>query len=92
MPEQEVAAFLVPPEWLDSRVTLAELEGPNRASDLIQPADLSSWRGFKHQLRPQDELWYFTSPPESFGHGAGQMGYVLLRNGQQVARFIAMMS
>lgn len=86
------ADFAVPREWINSRVTLAEIEGPERAPDLIKPADSAAWRAFKDKLLPQDELWYFTSPPESFGHGAGRMGYVILRHGKQAASFTAMMN
>ena len=56
------ADFAVPPEWINSRVTLAEIEGPNAAPDLIKPVDSPAWRAFKAKLKPQDELWYFTSP------------------------------
>lgn len=84
--------FAVPREWLNSRVALAEIEGPKQAPDLIRPADSPAWRAFKAKLKPQDELWYFTSPPGSFGHGAGRSGYAILRNGKQVASFTALMN
>ena len=86
------ADFIVPRGWLNSRVTLAEIEGPERAPDLIRPADSPAWRAFKDKLKPQDELWYFTSPPASFGHGAGRTGYAILRDGRQVASFTALMN
>ena len=85
-------ASALPPAWIHSRVTLGEIEGPNRAPDLIKPADTPAWRTFKDKLEPHDELWYFTSAPESFVHGAGSMGYVILRNGKQVAHFVAIMN
>jgi hypothetical protein len=95
LPEQTTIAAdasALPPEWIHSRVTLGEIEGPDRAPDLIKPADTPAWRAFKDKLERHDELWYFTSAPESFGHGAGRMGYVILRNGKQVAHFIAIMN
>ncbi len=85
-------AHALPPEWIHSRVTLDEIEGPNRAPDLIKPADTPAWRAFKDRLARDDELWYFTSAPETFGHGAGRMGYVILRNGKQIAHFIGIMN
>ncbi len=84
--------FAVPREWINSRVTLAEIEGPHAAPDLIKPADSAAWRTFKGKLGPHDELWYFTSPRDSFGRGSGRMGYVILRHGKQVASFTAMMN
>jgi hypothetical protein len=86
------ADFAVPREWLNSRVTLAEIEGPNAAPDLIRPADSAAWRAFKSKLEPRDELWYFTSPRGSFGRAAGRTGYAILRDGKQVASFTAMMN
>ena len=82
----------IPSAWVNSRVTLAEIEGPNRAPDLVKPADTPAWRDFKGRLEAHDELWYFTSSPESFGHGAGRMGYVILRKGCQVAHFNALLN
>jgi hypothetical protein len=86
------ADFAVPREWLNSRVTLEEIEGPNAAPDLIKPADSPAWRAFKSKLGPQDELWYFSSPSESFHAGAGRTGYAILRDEKQVASFVAMMN
>jgi hypothetical protein len=86
------ADVAVPAEWLNSRVTLAEIEGPNAAPDLIKPEDSAAWRTFKSKLGPHDELWYFTSPPGSFHAGAGRTGYAILRDGKQVASFTALMN
>ncbi len=86
------ADFVVPREWINSRVSLAEIEGPGAAPDLIKPADNALWRSFKAKLLPKDEIWYFTSPPESFGKGSGRMGYVILRDGKQAASFTALMN
>ncbi len=86
------AGFAVPRQWLNSRVTLAEVEGPARAADLVRPADSQAWRAFKGRIGPQDELWYFTSPPGSFTSGSGKTGYVIMRNGEQVSSFVALMN
>lgn len=90
--DSHTLASALPPEWIHSLVTLDEIEGPNRAPDLIKPADTPAWRAFKEQLARDDELWYFTSAPETFRRGAGRMGYVILRNGKQIAHFIAIMN
>ena len=83
---------IIPKEWINSRVTLDEIEGPNRAQDLIDPADSSEWRSFKSMLQAGDELWYFTAPSASFSHAAGRTGYVILRNGKQISHFNALMN
>ena len=90
--DSHTLASALPPEWIHSRVTLGEIEGPDRAPDLIKPADTPAWCAFKDKLKPNDELCYFTSAPESLVHGAGSMGYVILRNGKQVAHFVAIMN
>ena len=82
----------VPPEWIHSKVTLDEIEGPNRAKDLIQPGDCATWRAFKSKIREEDELWYFISPHDFFVHCAGRMGYVIIRNGKQVDNYVAIMT
>jgi hypothetical protein len=82
----------IPREWMNDLVTLSEIEGPGRAPDLIAPVDGPEWRAFKEKIGEHDELRYFTSPPESFIHGGGRMGYVIVRDGRQVAAFVAMMS
>jgi hypothetical protein len=82
----------VPREWLHGVVSLSEIEGPKRAPDLIAPKDGTEWRAFKGQIKEHDELMYFTSPPESFTCGGGQTGYVLMREGRQVAVYVAIMS
>ena len=86
------SGFVVPTPWLNSRVTLADIEGAARAPDLIQPQDNPEWRRFKELLGPGDELWYFCSPFESFLSPAGKMGYVLVRDGKQVESFVALMN
>jgi hypothetical protein len=73
----------VPPEWITSKVSLDEIEGPDRAPDLSKPSDCPEWRSFKSGIMTGDELWHFTSPPDSFRHGAGRMGYVIIRNRNQ---------
>lgn len=82
----------MPPKWIHSKVSLEEIDGPNRADDLIGPQDCPEWRAFKSLIVGEDELWYFTSPPGSFLRSAGRMGYVILRNGEQVDNFVAIMN
>ena len=82
----------VPPQWVHSKVTLDEIEVKNRAKGLISPEDCPEWRKFKSLIQEGDELWCFTSPPKFFFHCAGSMGYVIIRNGEQVDNFVAIMN
>ena len=82
----------VPATWIHSKVTLDEIEGPNRAKDLICPKDNPEWRAFKGAMREGDELWYFTAPPDSFFHAAGRTGYVIIRSGEQLDNYVVLMN
>lgn len=82
----------MPRKWIHSKVTLDKVGGSSRAKDLISPSDCPEWRAFKKLLQEKDELWYFTSPFDSFLHCAGRMGYVILRNRKQVDNYVAFMN
>lgn len=82
----------VPPEWILEAVSLDEIEGSDRAPDLIKPADCPEWKSFKSRIEARDELRYFTAPQEAFVHGVGRMGYVIMRNGKQVDNFVVFMT
>ncbi|HLV81572.1 MAG TPA: hypothetical protein VKT32_14895 [Chthonomonadaceae bacterium] len=79
----------VPSAWLYQQVSLEEIE---KSADLPVPADSAAWTAFLAQMRPGDQLWYFISPPDTWRHLAGRLGYVILRAGQQVAQMIIMMN
>lgn len=74
------------------QVTLDEIDGPNRATDLVVPGDSPEWRNFKRLIQDEDELWYFTSPPDFFFQCAGRMGYVIFRNRKRVENYVAIMN
>lgn len=82
----------VPEAWLLRRVTLEEIAEASRTRDLIKPHDSDEWEAFKAQVRNEDEIWLFTSPEESFLNVGGEIGYVLIRNGEQVTSIVALRS
>lgn len=82
----------VPEAWLLRRVTLEEIAEASRTRDLIKPRDSAEWEEFKAQVRQGDEIWLFTSPEESFQNVGGDIGYVLIRNGEEVTHIVALRS
>ncbi len=73
-------------------VTLDEIAGASRTRDLIMPRESPEWEAFKAQVRIEDEIWLFTSPEEDFLKAGGEIGYVLIRKGQQVATVVVFSS
>lgn len=82
----------VPDAWLLRRVTFEEIAGPGYVRDLIKPRESAEWEAFKSQVKEEDEIWLFTSPEESFLNVGGEIGYVLIRNGEQVASVVVLRS
>jgi len=41
-----------------------------------------SWKKFVENIESEDELWFFSSPPESFSKELGCNGFAILRDGK----------
>jgi len=54
----------------------------------------SKWRfvGGKEKFESKDELWYFSTDPESWKNMAGRMGFRVLRDEEVVAEIITLMN
>jgi hypothetical protein len=50
------------------------------------------WESLKRAMRPGDELYRFTSSPESWKHLAGRAGIALVRDGEIVDTLVTMMN
>lgn len=50
------------------------------------------WQKFKSQVRDGDKIFALESSPESWKHLAGRAGYVLVRDGNIVAKIITRMN
>ncbi len=92
MKSEDSSATTVPEAWLVRPVTLDEIAGASRTRDLIMPRESPEWEAFKAQMQNEDEIWLFTSPEEDFLKVGGEIGYVLIRNGQQVASVVVFSS
>jgi hypothetical protein len=91
---------VIPVEWLLERLEetdpeevarreLRRLEiDPAEAATFLASAAVARWRqkwaAFLEQMAPDDELWFFTSPPELWQSLAGDAGYAIVRDGKPV--------
>ena len=86
----------VPRDWLRSPVGFGEIEAwlADRARTIGPAGDniASDWQGLKAQMLPGDEIWYFSSGPESWRQLAGREGYALVRDGDVIDSLITGMN
>ena len=84
-----------PPEWLELKVSLAEFEREclepfsahtiwTRSAEAAQ--NVGAW------FTPDDEIWWFRSPPDYWAGMFGRAGYALLRRGRPIAHATTIMN
>jgi len=89
------AISMIPKEWLQKPISVAEAEAAypgirddrvKRFPDAAKPFGFmnAEWESLKAEMQPGDELWTFSSPPESWQDLAGRAGIALVRNGAPV--------
>jgi hypothetical protein len=90
--QKTVEQPMIPKAWLTERTTVEESEAANpgitderteRFPDAAKPFGFQhrEWEEFKALILPGDELWVFSSPPESWKNLAGSFGVALVRGG-----------
>lgn len=62
--------------WRQRQVTVLEATA--------QVGEQQRWLQWCNSIQPNDELWYFKSPLETWQRGTGRAGYYILRNGAVV--------
>jgi hypothetical protein len=95
-PSLEDDTGAIPGSWLTSRTTAEAFEREHDLGDKAAPRSAlpaaDDWEGFKSRLQKGDELWEYTSPPESWRYLAGQAGLCVVRQGHIVDTYIVMMN
>ena len=81
-----------PKEWLKQRLTVEEAESSHTHNGIVFGFIHNQWELFKSKMLPEDELWEFRSPPESWDFLAGRAGYVILRGDKAVATMLTEMN
>jgi hypothetical protein len=82
-------------EWLTRRLTVDDAEAAHSVQDeRLGPDPVPfgfinhRWRQLLARMTPGDELWEFSSSPESWANMAGRSGIALVRQGEIVDSII----
>jgi hypothetical protein len=86
-------------DWLQKRLTVAEAEAAYMVRDARLGPDPvpfgfqnDKWRALLADMQGGDEIWEFTSPPESWRNLAGRAGIALVRHGEVVRSIVTTMN
>jgi hypothetical protein len=94
---------MIPKEWLKKQISIAEAEADypgitddrvKRFPDAAKPFGFmnAEWEALKAEMQPGDELWTFSSSPESWQALAGRSGIALVRNGTPIKTLVGAMN
>lgn len=86
-------------DWLKRALTVAQAEAENLVTNEhlgSEPIPFgycsSQWRDLLARMQPGDEIWEFSSPPETWEDLCGRRGIVLLRGKEAVAWIVTSMN
>jgi hypothetical protein len=79
-------------QWLRHRVTIEELESTHLVNGVPFGFCSPDWEALRAQVRPGDEIWYFSSPQEDWDRLMGWEGIALVRGGEIVESFCTAMN
>lgn len=78
-------------DWLTKRLTVQEIETKYSVrDDRLGPNPVpfgflnDRWQDLLAPMQPGDEIWEFSSPPETWQRLSGRAGLALVRNGEIV--------
>ena len=81
----------VPAKWITRKVASSSAEY-DWENGHYNPADNPGIQELLDLMQPGDELWWFSTSKESWSRLCGRAGYVVLRDGQQVAHLTLIMN
>lgn len=70
--------------WLQQKWSIADLEARHRHDGVPFGFLNDRWERLKASMQEGDELWEFSSPPETWQHLMGRAGVALVRDGDVV--------
>jgi hypothetical protein len=86
-------------EWLQNKITPEECETKHLVRDeRLGPIPVpfgfqnKKWLEFKRRIQKADELWEFSSPPETWAHLSGRAGICIVRNGEIIDSMVTAMN
>jgi hypothetical protein len=97
------AASMIPTEWLQEKITVAEAEAAHpgitddriaRFPDAALPFAFrhGEWEELKSSMLNGDEIWTFASSADSWRHLAGRAGIALVRDGVPIKTIVTIMN
>ena len=96
-------APVIPATWLIKKISVEEAEAEHpgvrdeRATQSPERAipfgfRHAQWEALKADMRPNDEIWTFSSPARSWEDLAGRAGVALVRDGQAIKAVVTMLN
>lgn len=79
-------------DWLVRNVSVADVEAGFEGGDRPCEEWLKEWSRLKAAMQEGDELWEYSSPPDSWEHLCGRAGYAVVRGGEIVDDILTMMN
>lgn len=74
--------MIIPTEWLTQRVESAPTSYHEDQAPMTALRVRGAWQKLQRQAREGDELWAFSSPPNSWKKQGKYSGYALVRDGK----------
>jgi len=79
------ASWEIPSEWYSSKLTFEQAQHIVHTGDIPIDEIRGRWQVLVSELQPEDQLWFFVRPHQSWVHEvAGEQGVVLNRGCRQV--------
>ncbi|MDD5542003.1 MAG: hypothetical protein PHX83_02420 [Acidobacteriia bacterium] len=79
-------------EWLTQKTTIEEQEAKRQYEGKTFGLMHTEWERFKSKIIDGDELWEFSSPPETWERLAGREGLSIVRHGEVIHSIVTAMS
>lgn len=90
----------IPRDWLKEQIALIDLDRrlgamrqlPGGPGGLLLSPKRREVARIKLRMRPEDELWIYESPPETWKHLSGRRGIALVREHKPIENFVLVMN
>jgi hypothetical protein len=83
---------MIPKTWLPKKFTAAESAKAHTTNGKPFGFLSDKWESLTADIQPRDEVWSFSSPPESWRALSGRAGFALVRNGEPVRIMVTMLN
>ena len=84
--------YVIPKQWLDKEISVEQAEADHMVNGVAFGAENDRWKKLKASMQPDDRLWTYCSPFESFQAHAGRCGIAVVRDGKVMSQLITLMN